>query len=128
MARCARSSKHQALRASAPAVTPDQAVEIAANLYDGHPAAAMLMLEGIHGATPDRRERSRRALLLLDPLEELPDLRDQHPSWRAALAIATLLVQGVSTTRKTRQHVAGLLDKLCLEAKVAAADSGERWA
>jgi hypothetical protein len=109
-------------------VTPDEAREIAANLYDDHPAAAALMIEAVGGSTPDRRERSRRALMLLDPMEELPDLRDQHPSWRAALAIATLLVQSVSTTRKARAHVADLLGKVCMEAKLAAADSGERWA
>lgn len=109
-------------------MTPEQAAEIARNCYDDHPAAAALMVEAVHGETADRRERSRRALLLLDPDEPLADLRDQHPSWRAALAIATLLVQSVSSTREMRQRVAGLLHRICLEARVVAQDAGERWA
>jgi len=98
-------------------VTPALAAEIGDNLFDGHPAAAPLMLEAIHGDTVERRERSRLALRLLDPEEPLDYLRaPEGPAWQAALAIAYSLVASASASRQDRARVAGLLTSLCLEA------------
>ena len=55
-------------------MTPERAADVARDLYDDHPAAAALILEGVHGATEERRYRSARALEWLDPMNELPQL------------------------------------------------------
>jgi len=98
-------------------VTPEQAQEIARNLYAGHPAAAALMLEAVHGATEERRQRSALALRVLDPKEMLPFIETgDGPAWQAALGVAYLLVATVSATRSDGQRVAGMLAALTGEA------------
>jgi hypothetical protein len=97
-------------------VIDEKAREIAQNVFGGHPAAAPLMLEALHGQTPDRRERSRLALRLLDLDEPVHYFNLLGPSWWAALAIAHLLVANVSERRRDRHRIAGLLAALCREA------------
>jgi hypothetical protein len=66
-------------------LTPEQAVQIAGELYDGHPAAAALILEACQGLSEERRYRSSRALEWLDPLNELPQLSPREDAVLRAL-------------------------------------------
>ena len=92
----------------------EMAVDIARNLYDDHPAAAALMLEAIHGATRERRERSALALRCLDPDEALSFLElPGGPAWTAAQSLAYLLIGNISATRDQRKRVASLLGAVC---------------
>jgi hypothetical protein len=104
-------------------MTPERAEEIARDPapagYDGHPAAAALILEAIHGATEDRRRRSALALAWLDPWPgaDPPLPLAASPVEGPARAVADLLLFVVySTDREERRRVARLLSALCAEA------------
>jgi hypothetical protein len=109
-------------------MTPELAQEIAAELFDGHPAAAALLVESQHGETQERRRRSWLALLVIDPDQPLPDRwpdvpQDRRAAWRGtalegpANAIADLvLVCFYCTHRETRRRAADLLASVCRKA------------
>jgi len=98
-------------------VTRELADEIAAELYGGHPAAAALVLEAVHGATAERRARSWRALMALDPDNRVP-----NPGDDLGRAIGDVLVGCLRhADDRERRRLARLLAAVCREAEQLAA-------
>jgi hypothetical protein len=95
-------------------MTPEEAVEIARELYGDHPAAVALVMEALHGSTDERRRRSWRALLALDPAEPLPNAADE-----LGRMVGVVLVEAIgrSTNASRRLRCARLLQLLCREAR-----------
>jgi hypothetical protein len=93
-------------------VTPERADEIARELYAGHPAAATLVMEAVHGVTEERRRRSARALACLDPMEPVPNRMDD-----LGRKLGIVLVDGIgrSTDKRQRARLSRLLQSLCRE-------------
>src|SRR5262245_13202013 len=56
-------------------MTMDQAETIARELYASHPAAVPLLMEAVNGTSNERRRRSARALLAIDPDAPAPRLQ-----------------------------------------------------
>lgn len=94
-------------------MTPELADEIARELYSGHPAAAVLVMESVHGSTAERRKRSARALACLDPMEPVSGPLDD-----LGRQVGRVLVDGVGRSTDARQRVrlARLLQELSREA------------
>jgi hypothetical protein len=117
-----------------------RAAEIAAELYDGHPAAAALMVEAwTRGNLWERKERSRVALAALDPElsigvvlamgawaaarteQEIPVPAAKGPLAGAARAIADLVTYIASEAPAAdRRRIGWLLSAVCREAALVA--------
>jgi hypothetical protein len=74
-------------------MTPDEAAVLAGPFH--HPAAAALIIEAANAPGWERRERSRRALAILNPDRPMVDglqLGGSVPEWAEAIGLAGLLV------------------------------------
>lgn len=92
-------------------MTPTLAQELAVGLFDDHPAAVPLLMEiNNPSSTPERRERSRRALLALDPDEPLPGPLDGPARSVAQLLLARIIY---CPDPKERARIADLLREAC---------------
>lgn len=88
-----------------------------------HAAAVELVLEAANAAGWERRERSRRALHVLNPDTPLVDglnVGEPCPEWAEAIGLAAMelaLYLGHGLDRRERERVANLLSALCREAE-----------
>lgn len=104
-------------------MTPERASEFAASIYDGHPAAAPLLLEMKNSTCAETRRRARFALLALDPMMPLPHRWPapvdplarwrETPAERFAVSVVDLVLVSLLCTDKTvRTEAADLVDQV----------------
>lgn len=108
-------------------MTPQEAAVFAEELYDGHPAAAPLLLARFDAAADaEYRERARQALLAIDPMMPLPapePSTDPIARWRggpleglAAAVTDLLLISLYCTNADQRGRAAKLVASFCEQA------------
>jgi len=101
-------------------VTPELAAKLAEPFC--HPAAAALVLEAATAPGWERRERSRRALAILNPDRPLVDglgVGEPCAPWAEAVGLAAVevvLYVARGLDRAERARAAGLIVALCREA------------